>query len=102
MDTDPHGKAAHELGAKLDAHKPSAGLLIDFGPALIAVADVCTYGARKYSRGGWLHVPNGKDRYTDALIRHLLAEATEERDQESGLPHAAHVAWNALARLRLR
>ena len=34
--------------------------------------------------------------------RHLLAEATgEARDQDTDILHAAHAAWNALARLDL-
>jgi hypothetical protein len=35
-------------------------------------------------------------------MRHLLAQAAGEiNDPESGLPHAAHAAWNALAVLEL-
>ena len=37
--------------------------------------------------------------YTDALYRHLLAESPD--DPDTGLLHAAHAAWNALARLEL-
>ena len=49
-----------------------------------------------------MEVPDGVNRYTDALARHLLAEAIGEKvDPESGLYHAAHAAWNALARLDL-
>ena len=41
-------------------------------------------------------------RWADAMLRHLMREATgEERDPDSGLHHAAHAAWNALARLDL-
>jgi hypothetical protein len=47
-------------------------------------------------------VPNGIDRYTDAAYRHLLKEAQGEMvDPDSKLLHAAHTAWNALARLDL-
>jgi hypothetical protein len=46
-------------------------------------------------------VERGIDRYTDAMLRHALAEGIEEFDTESGLKHAAHTAWNALARLEL-
>jgi hypothetical protein len=69
---DPHGKDPHEPGAKLDLGKPFAGLLAHFGKALLAVAQVSTYGSKTYSRGGWQHVPNGVERYTDAFWRHLL------------------------------
>ena len=47
-------------------------------------------------------MPNGLARYTDAMLRHHFAEAGgEELDEDSGLRHAAHRAWNALAVLEL-
>jgi hypothetical protein len=91
----------HEPGAKLDQNKPDLSLLVMFGRALTAVGEVGTLGAKKYTRGGWLEVPDGVNRYTAAMLRHLFAEDREENDQELGVPHAAQVAWNALARLEL-
>ena len=93
----------HKPGVKLDDGKIRMGLvLLGFARALKEVGEVGTYGAKKYIDHGWVYVDNGRERYTDALLRHLLAEATEgDRDQESGLLHAAHTAWNALARLEL-
>lgn len=101
-EVDPNGKSAHEPGSKLDAGKCQAGVLHDFALALRAVADVGTMGANKYSRGGWQSVPNGEERYFDAMWRHLLASKHEELDQDSKLPHFAHFCWNALAILELR
>lgn len=101
-ESDPHGIAAHAPGAKLDAGKVRPSLII--GPmsrALLAVAEVGTFGARKYSDGGWQHVPCGIARYTEAMDRHRLKEGFEPNDVDSGLAHAAHLAWNALARLEL-
>lgn len=100
-ETDPNGIGQHNPGSKLDANKPQASLLIDFGRALLAVAEVGSFGAKKYTRGGWQYVEDGKNRYTDAMIRHLLKEQIEEFDKDSELLHAAHCAWNALARLEL-
>jgi hypothetical protein len=97
---DPNGISAHAPGAKLDASKPMLSLLIDFRLALTEVAKVGTFGARKYSRGGWQHVDDGVNRYTDAMLRHLLAAS--DIDADSGMIHDAQVAWNALARLELR
>jgi hypothetical protein len=93
----------HTPGVKLDAGKLRASLVIDdMARALLAVSDVATYGAAKYSPHGWVSVPDGIERYTDAMYRHLLAAAAGERtDPETGLSHAAHAAWNALARLDL-
>jgi hypothetical protein len=101
MESDPTGKSSHELGAKLDEGKPDLSLLLMFGRALFEVSRVGTVGAKKYSRGGWQHVPNGFVRYTAALLRHIFAEQREEIDTDTGMYHAAQVAWNALARLEL-
>jgi hypothetical protein len=91
----------HTPGAKLDRGKPRTGLVLGgFANALIEVAKVGTFGAEKYTDNGWKVVPNGYARYTDALFRHLLDE--QLHDDESGLLHDAHAAWNALARLELR
>ena len=73
-----------------------------FPVAISGVAAVSGFGATKYAWNGWRSVPDGLNRYTDALVRHLAAEAKGEiLDAESGLPHAWHVAWNALARVEL-
>jgi len=90
-------------------------VLMAFSRALLEVGKVGTYGANKYSPNGWMGVPNGKDRYTDAMFRHLFEEGStfsfDEAtgllragvaiDEETGLLHAAQTAWNALARLEL-
>lgn len=91
-----------EPGVKHDSEKIRVGLMTgDFSRALFAVSAVSTFGAKKYTPHGWLTVPEGFDRYTDAMMRHLLMEQSEPLDHESQLLHAAHVAWNALARLEL-
>jgi hypothetical protein len=100
---DPNGKDQHEPGAKLDAGKPRAALVLgDFSRALSAVTDVGTYGAAKYTDHGWITVPDGVQRYSDAMMRHWLDESAGIAcDRETNLLHAAHLAWNALARLEL-
>ena len=94
----------HVPGAKDDKAKPMAGVLLDFSRALQTVVDVGTYGAKKYTRTGWATVPEGSQRYLDAMMRHLLAMDVDQDglDTETGLPHLAHVAWNALAVLELQ
>lgn len=103
LEKDPNGLHANAPGAKLDHGKVRAGLVLgDFSRALHAVAEVGTYGAEKYSDSGWLQVENGESRYTDAMIRHWMKESTgEELDPDTDFKHAAHAAWNALARLEL-
>ena len=103
IEKDPHNINQHDPGAKLDDGKVRAGLVINgFSIAITEVAKVGTYGAKKYSDNGWVAVPDGVNRYTDAMYRHLLKEASgESTDNETGILHAAHAAWNALARLEL-
>jgi hypothetical protein len=100
---DPTGLAANVPGAKLDAGKIRAWLCIaGFSRALMAVADVTTKGAAKYTPGGWQHVDDGESRYKEAMMRHLLAVGRGENiDADTGCMHMAQVAWNALAALEL-
>jgi len=78
--------------------KSVADLFRFFGPGLKGVVDIGTRGASKYSDDGWMHVPNGVERYRDALGRHTLdLFEGEVNDRQWGTPHAHHMAWNALA-----
>lgn len=109
IQTDPTGRNAQETGAKLDAGKNRVGLVLgDFASALEEVCKVGTAGAEKYSPHSWISVPNGIERYTDAMQRHYLKECKGEiLDPEltaiaqEPIHHAACLAWNALARLKL-
>lgn len=98
---DPSGKGAHEAGAKLDHGKINTSLLKRFGMALMAVSDLATLGAIRYSRDGWAEVEGGVSRYEDAMIGHYLREAFETHDPDMNMRHEVSVAWNALARLQL-
>lgn len=97
-------KDLHHHGAKDDSGKVPVDMIFEYFPrALIAVAEVADYGAKKYTRGGWVEVPNGFQRYSGAMNRHILWEHIDPDglDPETKLTHAAHIAWNALARLEL-
>ena len=99
---DPRGLKSGDPGAKFDAGKVRPSLILNAMPlAILAVSEVGTYGANKYSENGWKDVDNGIARYTDAMDRHRIKEGLEVFDGDSGLMHAAQVAWNALARLEL-
>ena len=59
------------------------------------IARVRMYGTKKYGDPeNWKKV--GKERYRDALLRHILAYVDDPDgvDDESGLPHLSHVACN--------
>jgi hypothetical protein len=103
VESDPNGLPLNTPGAKADKGKNRVGLVIKgFAYSLSEVSKVGTYGAEKYTDRGFLSVPDGVERYTDAMMRHFLAEEiVGPIDPERGLLHAAHLAWNALARLEL-
>lgn len=108
-EVDPTGLSAKAPGAKLDAGKTTIvrGGLQYFPNAISAVADLSRAGAAKYSWGGWREVPDGFNRYTEALGRHLAQEGEELFDSDwdsrnEHILHATAVAWNALARLELK
>lgn len=91
-------------GLKHDAVKPRPLLILrSMARALQAVIEVGEHGARTYSEDNWLQVPGGIERYTNAMLRHQLKELAGDNvdDPDSGLTHAAHIAWNSLARLEL-
>jgi hypothetical protein len=77
-------------GVKLDAGKPRTDLLP--GDALLDVARVLEFGAKKYAARNW---EMGMDwgRLLGAAFRHLWAWSLgEATDPESGLPHLAHAS----------
>lgn len=76
-------------GVKTDQGKPQPRLLPP-GP-LMAVVDVLTYGAHKYAPDNWKKVPQARERYADALLRHIFSWLDgESHDPESELHHLAH------------
>ena len=81
-------ETAKEVRGKLQVH------LVP--PAIIeAVARVREYGTAKYGDPeNWRQV--SPEAYHDALLRHVLACWNDPYavDEESGLPHLAHVACN--------
>ena len=82
-------------GVKLDSGKLRWELLdLSLVEGIVAVL---TFGAQKYTDNGWQSVPNGKDRYYAALMRHLIALRNGEMiDPESNLPHIDHILTNAV------
>ncbi len=76
-------------GTKNDSGKDRWDLLPVRGTRLIV--KVLTFGAAKYAPENWRKVPNARERYYAAAMRHLTAWWEGERDDpETGLPHLAH------------
>jgi Domain of unknown function (DUF5664) len=87
-------------GVKFDIGKPRWSLLPLRAVAL--VVDVLEYGAQKYAPDNWRKVPDWRQRYYDAAMRHILAWRLGGRlDAESGLPHLAHAICCLLFALEL-
>lgn len=79
------------------------GVLNYFPAALLAVGAISKFGSAKHNDGKfptlWRKYPTVT--YGNALSRHILDECRtgDSYDGESNMLHAAHEAWNALARL---
>ena len=94
---------------KDDSSKPMVfSLVLSYFPrALEEIARVSEFGMKKYNAKpetkGFLQVDDGVRRYSDGLVRHLLAEAKGEtfNKADGDLWHAAQTAWNSLARLEM-
>lgn len=78
------------IAVKHDVGKPQMGLISSI--FLVGLANVLTFGAKKYAAHNWRKGFNLSRPY-DALQRHLVAwNAGEDMDPESGLPHLDHAA----------
>lgn len=93
-----------EIGKKYDNGKRQWHLLRkSCVKALESVLDVLGFGAAKYGEENWKKVDDAAVRYRDALDRHLAElDKGDTYDTETGLPHLAHVATNALFLLQLQ
>lgn len=81
-------KATTEGGLKYDSEKPPIALVPT--EAILEIARVLQFGARKYSAHNWR---NGisYSRLISAALRHILAfNRGEDSDGESGLSHISH------------
>lgn len=86
-------KNNEQLGMKFDTGKLRYSLVPHI--AFKGLAEVLTFGADQYAPNSWQTVPNGKERYLDALYRHIEAYRNGEiLDSESGLSHLSHAMTN--------
>ena len=76
-------------GVKYDGNKLLWGLL----PleAVQEIVRVLTFGAKKYAKDNWKYVVDARERYYDAMQRHIIAWKLGERaDKETGIHPLAH------------
>jgi hypothetical protein len=84
-------QATPERGVKWDGKKARWSLFP--WDALQSILAVLESGAAKYLPDNWLKVENARQRYFDAVMRHLTDWWRGERfDKEWGYPHLAHAA----------
>jgi hypothetical protein len=88
--------------AQIGAGSFSTGVL-RYAGALEQVCIVSMAGAKKYTRGGWRTVENGKQRYLAAWWRHWIDRNVmgETHSQDLGILHLAHELWNLMAVIEL-
>lgn len=94
-----------QVGRKFDGGKSPVrrGVLEYFPRAILEIGNLSAFGAEKYDWDNWEFVEDAINRYGDAEIRHICEAAISgEKDEESGLLHATHAAWDALAVLELK
>ena len=76
-------------GRKLDQGKTRYDLI--HTGSLKDLADVLTFGSKKYDDDNWMKVDAWKRRYYSAAMRHLQSwYSGDTLDEETGLPHLAH------------
>lgn len=82
-------------GRKDDGEKPRPDLIP--AKAEAEVARVLAFGAKKYAPENWRKVPDAKNRYIAAALRHINAYRDGRRvDEESGLHPLAHAIASLL------
>lgn len=89
-----------EQGKKYDSNKPMAGAVIRVFPqAIMAIGTVIREGAKKYPNpNNWKLNNNIEERYFDSLIRHMCKHFSGQvKDEDTGLLHLIHAAWNSIA-----
>ncbi|XAG95366.1 hypothetical protein MIF8_75 [Erwinia phage MIF8] len=82
------------------SHRPEAGRKFDLGKwrfsllpiaSILEVINVLEFGAKKYEVDNWKKVPEARERYFDATMRHIVSWYQGERnDPETGYNHLAH------------
>lgn len=88
-------RSSEPEGLKHDDEKLRWDLV--YWPALEELVKVLMHGAKTYGDYNWQKVSPSKERYTNALMRHVIAYANGERDaSDTGRHHLAHALCNCM------
>lgn len=83
------------IGKKFDSNKPRWSLLPE--GVLTQVVKVLTFGSTKYADNNWKQVEPFRDRYYNAMMRHIEAWwSGEQDDTETKIHHLAHAICCAM------
>ena len=81
----------NHVGMRHNVGKPKLSFNLLGKESLEAESKVWEFGSTKYARGNWLK-GNYITEAADSLARHLVKFMNgEENDDETGLPHTAHI-----------
>lgn len=84
-------KSTQSLGVKYDSDKLEYSLLPK--GVLTSILKVLSFGKKKYAADNWMKVDNPKERYYNAMQRHITQWWEGEKyDSETGENHLAHAA----------
>lgn len=89
-----------QMGQKEGARFSSGKNRFDLVPpwSMDQIAQVYTYGTRKYDDDNWWKGLRWKRDVLGCIFRHVWKWVRGEKwDDESGLHHLAHAAWNCIA-----
>jgi len=90
-------KESEEVGKKYDSGKLRWNTMQPLFKELEQVVQILDEGIDKYSLNNWQSVKPFEERYSNALMRHVVAYMEGEyKDQESGHAHLAHAICNCL------
>lgn len=89
-------KLEEESAMRFNEGKAEFSYIMSMPNAMAGLSAAFAMGAKKYARDNWKKGLN-RNELIDSALRHLMkAQNGEVFDEESGLDHLFHFAWNAM------